>query len=96
MAHPYLTSEQLENWKDLKGNFTHTPNYLDFVKDIWNVLSWYYAPKMWKGYVFPQSFFDEFTRHFYFPLYQVYYIIYIAIFITILRYLFERFISKVC
>jgi hypothetical protein len=96
MFHPQLTAEQTENWKDLKANFTFTPNYFDLVKGIWSTISWYYGPKMWHGYTFPHSLLDEFTRHFYFPLNQVYYIIYIAIFITILRYLFERIICKVC
>ncbi|CAF0790641.1 unnamed protein product [Adineta steineri] len=94
MVHPYLTSEQLENWKDLKGNITLTPNYIDIVKGIWNTISWYYAPHMWHGYVFPQSFINEFLRYFYFPLNQVYYIIYIAIAITFLRYFFEKFVCK--
>ena len=95
MAHSPLTTEQLENWKDLKGNFTFTPNYIDLIKGIWNTISWYYAPYMWKNYTFPYSFIDEFTRHFYFPIHQVYYIVYIAIIITLMRYLFERYICKV-
>jgi len=96
MDHSYLTFEQLEEWKNLKGNFTITPNYMDLIIGIWNTISWYYKPKMWKDYVFPQSFIEDFTRHFYFPINQVYYIVYIAILITLLRYLFERFICKVC
>jgi hypothetical protein len=95
MVHSHLTPEQLKNWANLKGNFTLTPNYLDLVKGIWNTISWYYASPMWHDYTFPHSFIDEFTRHFYFPLNQVYYIVYIAIFITLLRYLFERLICKV-
>lgn len=95
MTHPHLTAEQVENWKNLKGNFTLTPNYIDLVKDIWSTIRWYYSPYMWRGYTFPDSFIDEFTRHFYFPINQVYYIIYIAIFITLLRYSFERFLCKV-
>jgi hypothetical protein len=96
MAHSHLTAEQVEHFKDLKGNFTLSPNYIDLVKGIWTTISWYYAPQMWRGYTFPRSFIDEFTRHFYFPINQIYYILYIAIFITILRYLFERFVCKVC
>jgi hypothetical protein len=95
MAHPHLTAEQLENWKNLKENFTLTPNYIDLVKGIWNTISWYYAPPMWRGYTFPHSSIDEFTRHFHFPLNQVYYIVYIAILITLIRYLFERIVCKV-
>lgn len=91
MAHSHLIDERLEY---LKGNFTLSPNYLDLVKGIWNTISWYYAPRMWQDYTFPNSFIDEFTQHFYFPMKQVYYIVYIAIVITIIRYLFERFICK--
>ena len=93
--HPYLTTEQIEEWRSLKGNFTLTPNYIDLVVGIWNTISWYYKPQMWRSYKFPRSFIDDFTRHFYFPIYQVYYIIYIAIFITILRYLFEKYFCRV-
>lgn len=92
MSHPYVSEERLENLKELQGNFTLTPNYLDLVKGIYNVVRWYYAPKMWRSY----SFLDEIARYFYFPLHEVYYIIYIAIGITFLRYAFERFICKVC
>jgi len=95
MAHPYLTTEQLEVWKDLKGNFTTTPNYIDLITGIWNVISWYYKPRMWNNYTFPQSFIEDFTKHFHFPIHEIYYIVYIAIFITILRYLFEKFLCKV-
>ncbi|CAF0791647.1 unnamed protein product [Rotaria sordida] len=94
MAHPHLTAEQFENWKDLKGNFTLTPTYIDLIKDIWNVISWYYAPRMWKNYIFPESFINEIARHIYVSLNLVYYVIYIAIGITLLRYSFERFICK--
>jgi len=95
MAHSYRTPEQLEDWKNLKGNFTITPNYIDLVVGIWNGISWYYRPHMWQNYSFPRSFIEDFTEHFYFPVHEIYYIIYIAIFITILRYLFEKFICKV-
>ena len=95
MAHPHLTTEQIEEWKNLQGNFTTTPNYLDLFRGLRNALSWYYRPHMWRDYKFPQSFIEDFTRHFDFPLYEVYYIIYIAIVITILRYLFEKFLCKV-
>lgn len=95
MGHPYLTDEQLENWKNLKGTVKSSPNYIDLVQGIWHTITWYYAPNMWKDYVFPQSFIDEFLRFFNFPLNQVYYIIYIAIGITLLRYAFERYVCKV-
>ncbi len=96
MAYPHSTTELLEDLKDLKGNFTLTPNYIDLVKGIWNTISWYYGPRMWRGYKFPSSFIDDFTRYFYFPINQVYYIVYIAILITLIRYSFERFVCKVC
>ena len=95
MSHPHLTTEQIKDWEATKGNFTITPNYVDLVIDIWGVLSWYYKPSMWHNYKFPRSFIDEFTRNFYFPIYQAYYIIYLAIFITILRYLFEKYFCRV-
>ena len=95
MAHPHLTAEQVELWGDLKENFTFTPNYLDLVRDMWATMRWYYRPVMWKNYVFPDSFVEEFTRHFHFPLNQVYYIVYIAIVITLMRYVFEGVICKV-
>lgn len=88
-------TERLANLRHLKGNVTFAPNYVDLVRGIWNVASWYYSPSMWKDYVFPHSFVEEFTRYFHFPLYQASYIIYIAIFITLLRYVFEKFLCKV-
>lgn len=96
MAHSALNPERIELLKDLKGNYTTTPTYIDLVLGIWNTISWYYAPPMWKDYVFPESFIHEITRHFYFPLNQISYILYIAVLITLIRYLFERFICKVC
>jgi ceramide synthetase len=92
MAHPY--TERLEDLQYLKGNFTFTPNYIDLIKGIWNTISWYYAPRMWNGYTFPHSLIDDFTRNFFFPLNQIYYIVYIAILITLIRYLFEKLICK--
>ncbi|CAF0882433.1 unnamed protein product [Adineta steineri] len=94
MDHPYLTQEQLDEWKNLKGNFTTTPNYIDLIVGMWTAISWYYKPHMWRDYKIPQSFIEDFTRHFYFPMNQIYYIIYIAIVVTILRYLFEKYICK--
>jgi hypothetical protein len=95
MTHSHITAEQLENLKDLKGNFTLTPNYIDLVKGIWSTIGWYYGPKMMRGYTFPHSFIDDIKRYFYFPLNQIYYIVYIAILITLIRYLFEKYICKV-
>ncbi len=54
MAHSHLTIEQREDWKNLKGNFTETPNYLDLVIGIWHALTWYYRPHMWDNYTFPR------------------------------------------
>ena len=95
MTESHLTDEQREEWKLLKGDFTRSPTYVDLLTGVWNVLAWYYKPSMWRGYRFPQSFIDDFTRHFDFPLNQISYIVYIALFITLLRYSFERFICKV-
>ena len=92
MAHSQLSAEQFQTWK----NYSMSPNYIDFVAGMWRTVKWYYAPNMWQGYIFPHSFIDEFTRHYYFPLHEVYYIIYIAIFITLARFAFERVICKVC
>jgi hypothetical protein len=50
---------------------------------------------MWTNYAFPRSFIDDFTRHYHFPLNQVYFIVFIAIFITFVRYVFEKIICKV-
>lgn len=96
MPHPHLTDEQLKYFQNLQGNFTLTPNYLDLIKGIYNVITWYYGPKLWQNYRFPDSYINEIARYFYFPLHEVFYIVYIAIFITLLRYAFERFICKVC
>ena len=95
MPESHLTAEDREEWKELKGDFTRSPTYLDLLTGIWNVISWYYKPAMWRDYRFPQSFIDDFTRHFHFPLEQISYIVYIALFITLLRYSFERLICKV-
>ena len=96
MAHPHLSAEQYQAWKNLKGNFSMSPTYIDLVTGIWHTVEWYYAPHMWRGYVFPHSFIDELTRHYYFPLPEVYYIVYVALLITLVRYAFEQVICKVC
>jgi hypothetical protein len=92
---PHLTQEQIDEWTNLKGDFSTSPTYIDLVTGIWHAVTWYYKPSMWSDYRFPQSFIEDFMRHFYFPLNQIYYIVYIAIVITIARYLFERFVCKV-
>jgi len=94
MSLKYLTIEQLEDWKNLKGNFTESPNYFDLLTGIWHIVSWYYRPSMWHDYHIPQTFIDDFTRHFVFPIREIYYIVYIAVLITILRYIFEKFLCK--
>ncbi len=96
MTHPHLSVEQYQAWKNLTGNFSMSPTYIDLVTDIWHTLEWYYAPLMWRGYVFPHSFIDEFTQHYYFPLNEIYYIVYVALLITLIRYVFEQVIGKVC
>jgi hypothetical protein len=92
MAHSNLSAEQFQSWQ----TYSKSPNYIDFVTSIWRTMKWYYAPQMWDGYVFPHSFIDEFNRNYNFPLHEVSYIIYIAIFITVIRFVFERVICKVC
>lgn len=77
------------------NNFSLAPSYVDLVTDMWSALKWYYAPHMWQDYVFPHSFIDEFTRHYRFPAHEVYYVVYIALFFTIVRFAFERIVSKV-
>lgn len=94
MTHFNLT-ERLEHLQNLEGNFTLSPTYLDLISGVTNVISWYYGPPMWKNYKFPQSFIDEFTQYYYFPNHQALYIVYIAILITILRYIFEKVICKI-
>ncbi|CAF0754186.1 unnamed protein product [Didymodactylos carnosus] len=89
-----LSPEKLAAWKDLRGNFSMNPTYVDLVTGLWNTMAWYYAPHMWTNYTFPQSFVDDFTQHFYFPLHEITYIIYVAIFITLLRSAFESYICK--
>jgi len=96
MVHAHVSAEQIHAWENLKGNFSMSPTYIDLFNDTWRIVKWYYAPDMWHGYVFPHSFIDEFTRHYDFPLHEVYYIIYAALFITLLRFVFERIICQVC
>lgn len=96
MPHPFLTDEQIEEWKTIQGNCSFTPTYVDLFRGMWRVISWYYKPSMWKDYRFPQAFIDDFTRHFIFPAHQIFYIICIALFITFLRFIFEKYFCQVC
>jgi hypothetical protein len=96
MTHPHLSVEQYQAWTNVTGNFSKSPTYIDLVTDMWHAVGWYYAPHMWHGYVFPHSFIDEFTRHYYFPLNEIYYIVYVTLLITLIRYAFEQVICKVC
>ena len=93
MAYLYVSHEEAEALKD---NFSTSPSYIDLVTDVWRTIKWYFAPKMWHNYVFPDSFIDDFTRHFYFDLNEIYYIFIVAFLITLIRYIFERYICKVC
>ncbi|CAF1076082.1 unnamed protein product [Adineta ricciae] len=67
-----------------------SPSYADLATDMWHTMKWYYGPDAWRGYVFPDSFIDEFTQHYYFPLQDITYIVYAAIFLTFIRSVFER------
>lgn len=90
MPHPFLTDEQIDEWKEIQGNYTLTPNYFDLLRGLHHVILWYYKPSLWENYRFPQTFIDDFTRHFTFPTSQFVYLFLIAIFITLIRYVFER------
>lgn len=95
MPHPFLTDEQINEWKEIQGNYTLTPNYFDLLRGLHRVTFWYYKPSQWKNYRFPQAFIDDFTRHFTFPPSQFVYLFLIAIFITLIRYVFERNLCRV-
>ena len=95
MGRQLLTPEQIVEWEGLKGNLSLSPTYIDLVAGIWNVVSWYYRPHMWSNYHFPQSFVDEFTANFYVTTDLFYYIVLIAVLVTLLRYQFERVLCKV-
>ena len=91
-----LFPERLKQLENLKATLTCNPNYIDLVHGVWHTVTWYYGPSMWQDYSFPDAFIDEMTKYFYFPLNQFYYIFFIAVLITIIRYLFERVICEVC
>ncbi|CAF1365976.1 unnamed protein product [Rotaria magnacalcarata] len=90
MAHPYTSIEANQG---LKGNFSMSPSYIDLLIDLRRTLMWYYSPTMWRDYVFPTSFINDFTRQCYFQQKDVYYTLLIAVFITLIRYAFESCIS---
>ncbi|UJR11579.1 hypothetical protein I4U23_015759 [Adineta vaga] len=78
----------------LGKNYSMSPSLTDLVTDMWHTVKWYYAPDMWHDYVFPESFIDEFVAHYYFASQELYYVIYIAVFLTLIRPLFERILCK--
>lgn len=77
------------------SSFTTNPGYLDLVVDLYKSMTWFYRPQNWGNYTFPQSFFDDFKKYYYFPVNDYFLIVCIGIVITVIRYLFEMFICKV-
>lgn len=76
-------------------SFTTNPGYYDLVSDLYSAIKWFYGPEMWQNYTFPQSFFNDFQKYYSFEHDDYFIIIYIAIIITILRYLFEMYLCNV-
>lgn len=79
-----------------KTNYSLDPTYSDLIVDAIKAVKWYYREDNWFGCnTFPYGFVDEFKHLFHFPLHEVYYIVYIAVFFTLIRYLFEYQVCKV-
>lgn len=75
--------------------YSTDPGYNDLFFDLFKALTYYYRAENWGDYKFPQSFFHDIRRYFNSPFDDCYPVLYIALFFTILRYVFEIFICKV-
>ena len=76
--------------------YTENPGYFDLLLGIYKNVKWYYRFDSWKNYSVPNDFYADVVENFDFPAQDAYPIIYIAIFFTLIRYLFEFSIGKVC
>ncbi len=79
----------------MKSSYSNNPSYFDLFLGYFEVLNWWYGPKMMKEYSFPMSFFAEFRKLFYIELHETEAIFLWSIFFTICRFFFERIICKV-
>lgn len=76
-------------------SYTSNPGYLDLVLDMYTSVRWVYSEEIWQNYTFPEDFYSDFRKYYKFPLEESYPILYIAIFFTIVRYIFELGLCKV-
>ena len=76
-------------------SFTSNPGYYDLIHDLYTSLKWFYRPDMMQNYSFPKSLIDDFQKYYFFEHDDYFLIIYIAIIITIIRYIFELYLCNV-
>lgn len=72
-------------------SYTNNPGYIDLVVGVYQGMSWYYRADNWDNYTFPQSFFDDFRKYYFFKLEESYSILFLSIIFTLIRYIFESF-----
>ncbi len=87
MAHLDQVNERIEMLKD---KYSMSPSYIDLLTDIYITLGWYYHDSS----NYKPCIYDS-IQQFYIDLSDVYYVFWIALLITLIRYVFERFMLKV-
>lgn len=81
-------------------NCTENPNYYDLVYGIYRTMKWWLSPRMMqmKNYTFPIGFYNDVRDNMNLDIFTdgLTPITYIALLITIARYMFESLFCKVC
>ncbi len=87
MSHFDQVNERIEMLKD---KYSMSPSYIDLLTDVYKTFEWYYSDSKYSKPCIYDS-----IEQFYIDLSDVYYVFWIALLITMIRYGFERFLLKV-
>lgn len=93
-----MNMEEKADWMLL--NCTENPNYYDLVYGIYRTMKWWLSPRMMqmKNYTFPIGFYHDVRDNMNLDFFTdgLTPVTYIALLITIARYMFEGLFCKVC
>lgn len=75
-------------------SYTTNPGYLDLIRDVIASVKLYYNEALWDGYTFPDGFFKDVYKYYFFEHSDYFIIILIGILATLLRYAFDLYLCK--
>ena len=92
MTHLDLTPVEFEA---LRTNFSMSPSYSDLFVGLWHASQFHYSLKMHPNKPFTTAFIQDVTGDIHFNREDVCYTLLIAVFFTLIRHVFERYLCVV-